>query len=35
MLKWMEKLTLKCRDIDDDVGSDVDDEIMSVNDEEL
>ena len=34
MLKWIETLTLKCRDVDDDVDSGFDDEIGIGNNEE-
>ena len=33
MLKWIQTLTLKCKDVDYDVNSDVDDEIGIGNDE--
>ena len=35
MMKWINKLMLKCRDIDDDVDSDVGGEIGSGNDEAI
>ena len=35
MLKWIEKSTLKCRDVDHYLDRNVDDKIGSVNDEEL
>ena len=35
ILKWIEKIMLKCSDVDDDLDSSVDDEIGTGNGEEV